>query len=234
MTTLLALDSSTHSCSVALTVDGQLFNRIVTEPREHARRLLPMVDEILVESGIQLADVDALCFTRGPGSFTGLRIGFGVVQGLAFGAGLPVIGVSTLEVLARKAAALDGLTSGTVMPVLDARMGEVYWGLYQIDGKDDCIAVITDKVCSPDAVAFGNNIPPNLLAGEGVSLLGEAFSGIDRDPTISPDAVYTLEAAKALYLRGGAHAVETVSLSYIRNEVTWKKHQKIRGPGKSD
>src|SRR5690554_5279655 len=131
MTTILALDAATTACSVALCRGGVITRQFVSTPREHTRLLLPMVDELLSEAGISLAQVDALAFTAGPGSFTGLRIGFGVVQGLAFGADLPVIPVSTLAALALAGARKAQLGSGCILPALDARMGEIYWGLYR-------------------------------------------------------------------------------------------------------
>ena len=99
----LALDASTEACSVALQVNGKIFSRYELCPQSHSLRLLPMIDDVLNEAGIKLAALDGLIFGQGPGSFTGVRIGVGVAQGLAFSANLPVVGVSSLQAMAQLA-----------------------------------------------------------------------------------------------------------------------------------
>jgi tRNA threonylcarbamoyladenosine biosynthesis protein TsaB len=120
---LLALDTATETCTVALWLDGEMLER--SEPGgQHAERILPMVDALLAEAGLVLTQLDALVFGRGPGSFTGLRIGAGVAQGLAFGADIPVVPVSSLAALAQ------GQDAARVLAAFDARMQQVYWGAY--------------------------------------------------------------------------------------------------------
>ena len=128
MTTLLALDTATECCSAALLHDGTVTARSEVIPRQHAQRLLPMIEELLGERQLRLQDVDALVFGRGPGAFTGVRIATGMVQGLAFAADKPVIAVSNLAALAQRAWREHG--AETVAAAIDARMDEVYWGLY--------------------------------------------------------------------------------------------------------
>ena len=134
MTTLLALDTATEACSAALLHGGRLYHRYEVIPRMHAQRLLPMIDELLVEAGIALKQVDALVFGRGPGAFTGVRIATGMVQGLAFATGKPVIGISNLAALAQRAWREHGAQN--VCAAIDARMDEVYWGCYQLRDGD--------------------------------------------------------------------------------------------------
>lgn len=126
---ILALESATESCSVALLAGEAVLARSQMAPREHAALLLPMVQEVLAEAGLTLAGLDAIAFGRGPGSFTGVRIATGVTQGLAFATDLPVLPISTLAALAQ--GALRELGSQQVAAAIDARMGEVYWGLYR-------------------------------------------------------------------------------------------------------
>lgn len=105
---ILALDTATERCSVALLVGNTVYSRSEIAPRDHTKKVLPMVDEVLKEAGVTLQELDALAFGRGPGSFTGVRIGIGIAQGLAFGADLPMIGISTLAAMAQAAYRLQG------------------------------------------------------------------------------------------------------------------------------
>lgn len=126
---LLAVETATAACSAALYVNGEIRERHAHAPRRHAALILPMIDALLAEAQLQAVRLDAVAFGRGPGSFTGVRIAASVVQGLAFAAGLPVIAVSTLAALAQGAMHETG--TERVLAALDARMSEVYWGMYQ-------------------------------------------------------------------------------------------------------
>lgn len=125
---ILAIETATEACSAALLIDNEVIDRFQVAPREHGNLILSMVDELLQEADINLKQLDALAFGRGPGSFTGVRMATGVVQGLAFGADLPVAPVSTLAALAQQAAPQS--EGQTIYAALDARMGEVYWCEY--------------------------------------------------------------------------------------------------------
>ncbi len=131
---LLALDTASAQCSVALLDGDRLLTRAVATARDHAKLLLPMVDAVLKEAGLRLAALDGIAFGRGPGSFTGVRIAAAVTQGLAAGANLPVLPVSDLRALAE--AVRNALPAGAapssrwLLACMDARMGELYWGLY--------------------------------------------------------------------------------------------------------
>lgn len=123
---VLAIDTATERCSVALRIDGQVMDRSVDTPRGHADIILPMVETVLAEAGVALRDLDGIAYGRGPGGFTGVRIAVGVVQGLAFGVDLPTLGVSNLAAVAQQVAR----PHARVLVCMDARMNEVYWGTY--------------------------------------------------------------------------------------------------------
>ena len=121
-TRILAIDTATEACSVAVWNQGEIHALFELCPREHTQRILPMVQQVLAESGLALNQLDALAFGRGPGSFTGVRIGIGIAQGLALGADLPMIGVSTLQTMAQGAWRVSG--AARVLAAIDARMGK--------------------------------------------------------------------------------------------------------------
>ena len=143
---LLAIESAFESCSVALWQDGTCLERVHDEPRGHAQVLLPFVEALLAEGEVSLRGLDGIAFSRGPGSFTSLRIGIGVVQGLAYGADLPVWPVSSLRLVAQGAVA-DGVDRAWV--AMDARMDEVYTGCYRLDGTRMTL-VGDERVCPPE------------------------------------------------------------------------------------
>lgn len=228
MTTILAIDTSNAACSVALSCNGDVKQESIAAPREHTRLVLPMVDKLLAMADISLSRVDVLAFTSGPGSFTGLRIGFGVIQGLAFGADIPVIPVSTLKVMAHRAMREMSLRHGLVLPAIDARMQEIYWGLYQVvEGRVE--TYLADAVSSQTEVIAAIDLPVDIGVGDGWSILQtSALSPAQLNVGLTPDAISIVDIALPLFAVGAARPVETVELSYIRNDVTWKKRQKIR------
>lgn len=143
---LLAIETATEACSAALWSDGQVIERYQLAPREHNRLVLPMVEAVLAEAGLSANQLDALAFGRGPGSFTGVRIAAGVAQGIALGADLPVVPVSTLAALADAALAETGLDCAYAC--IDARMGEVYWAIYRRAGEGG-LELLGDEVVLP-------------------------------------------------------------------------------------
>jgi tRNA threonylcarbamoyladenosine biosynthesis protein TsaB len=140
---ILALDTSSEHCSVALWLEGELRGLERLAGQRHTEMVLPMVDELLAQAGLELPRLSGIAYGAGPGSFTGLRIACGLAQGLALGAGLPVIGVSTLEALAEACAA------PRVIACLDARIGEIYHAAYEGE-KGAWRVVSSPRLCRPE------------------------------------------------------------------------------------
>ncbi|MGY2796059.1 tRNA threonylcarbamoyladenosine biosynthesis protein TsaB [Ewingella americana] len=227
-TRILAIDTATEACSVALYNNGETLAHFELCAREHTQRILPMVQQILSEAGLTLNQVDALAFGRGPGSFTGVRIGIGVAQGLAFGAELPLLPVSTLMTMAQGAYRLTEATR--VLAAIDARMGEVYWAEY-LRGEDgewqgeQSEAVLKPEQLLPRAQALtgrfatvgtGWQTYPDLL---GESSAVELFDG----KMCLPQAEDMLPLALNMWKSGVRVSAEHAEPVYLRNEVTWKK-----------
>jgi len=234
MTSILAIETSTPACSVALAVGDRRFSRYSEEPRSHTRLIMAMIDEVLREAGVKAGDLDAVAVTVGPGSFTGLRIGFSTAQGLAFGVNKPVIPVSTLQVMAqtyRRKHLLDR-DDAIVMPVLDARMGEFNCGAYQLDSSGYFKPAIEDQLLNKnDALVLCEQLKPAVVIGEGEAL----FDGQDRynpalyrSQALYPDAVDLLEISLAAHAHGAAKPVDQVDLVYLRGTDAWKKHTPLR------
>src|SRR5690606_18612127 len=145
---ILAIDTATERCSVALCIDGQWYERAVDTARGHADIVLPMVDDVLKQAGVGLRDLDGIAYGRGPGAFTGVRIAIGVVQGLAYGAELPTGGVWELAGGARRVAA-----PGARVPVgMDAGMNEGDWAVFEGGQDGHGRAASEERVTAPSAV----------------------------------------------------------------------------------
>lgn len=205
--------------------------RFVVAPREHMQRLLPMVDELLATHGIALGQLDAIAFGRGPGSFTGLRICLGVAQGLAFGADLPLIPVSTLAALAQGAQPNEaGRADAPILAAIDARMDEVYWGWFQ-RGEDGLVIPLgPEAVTPPEAVT----LPEGVGAEQSAAAIGvgsgfgyrerlgvQAFAQVDA--AALPRATAIVQLAQLLWQTGEVVAAEAALPVYLRDEVAWKK-----------
>ncbi|WP_232305506.1 tRNA (adenosine(37)-N6)-threonylcarbamoyltransferase complex dimerization subunit type 1 TsaB [Gilvimarinus polysaccharolyticus] len=231
MAKILALDTSSDACSVAYSDGKQLIDRYELAAKSHTQRVLPMVAELLADVGVKVKQLDAIAFGAGPGSFTGLRIGLGVVQGLAFGADVPVLPVSTLMAMAYGRTFRDATAPVTqVLSALDARMGEVYWGLYQCTSPTSIpLAVCADRVAAPDSVAdFVPQDSPFVGVGSGWSYEPLAALTDQFQIDVYPSARDIVQLAAMYYETGAALPVDQVQPVYLRNEITWKKRQRIR------
>lgn len=222
---LLAIDASTEACSVALQHNETLISRHEIAPRGHAQRILPMVDEVLSEAGLSLTMLDGIAFDRGPGSFTGVRVGTSVTQGLAFGADLPVIPVSSLAAIAQ--GVWRERSEEQILVVIDARMEEVYWGFFQLENGVMCITD-EERISRPESVSV--DIKGNWFgAGSGwqtyLTVLSERTpencTGIDSERL--PHAQDILTLATSYYANGQYVSPEMALPTYLRNEVAKKQ-----------
>ena len=148
---ILAIDTATEACSAALYLGGEITRQYRVAPRQHSHIILPMIDQLLAESGVRVAELDALAFGRGPGSFMGVRIAAGVTQGIALAWDLPVVPVSTLAAIAQTAYSETGATR--VLSAIDARMNEVYWAAYRLSDNGCMHLVGEESVIAPGQVA---------------------------------------------------------------------------------
>ena len=217
---LLAIDTATEACSAALYLDGEISSRYEFAPRQHAELILPMVDMLLADAEIKLSSLDCLAFGRGPGAFTGVRIATGVIQGLAFAVDLPVIPVSTLAILAQGAVG----QSNHLLSAIDARMGEVYWGLFQVH-QDVVEAISAESVSKPEQVTapadrqwFGIGSGWDTYAQELRQAVNGSLTGLQGEAY--PHARDIIPLAIRGYAAGAGVPAHQALPVYLRNKVT--------------
>ena len=224
MKTILVLDTATEACSVALLHQNQTTFLNELSPRTHTQRILPMVDELLSQANIRLKQVDALAFGRGPGSFTGVRVGVSVAQGLALGANLPVIPISNLLAMAEEA--YQTLGAKEVVALIDARMNEVYFAQYrrQPNGWQEIVA---EQVCSPERAIEQIQLEQKpIVVGTGWNAHLQIFT--EKLPLVAsnitlPSAKFMLPLAQQALEEGKTQSALEIEPVYLRNEVTWQK-----------
>lgn len=223
---IIAIDTATEACSAAILMDGEIISRYELAPRKHTERLLPMLDELLAETELNLSHFDALAFGRGPGSFTGVRIAAATAQGVAFSADLPVIAVSTLAAMAQRAVVELGAES--VLTAIDARMNEVYWCAFQTNSAGLVEAQMEESVIPPQQVK-APAIENWLGVGTGWETYAAALAeALDHQPTnihaeFYPDAAAICRLAEPLFIAGKATPAEQAIPVYLRNNVAKKK-----------
>lgn len=220
---LLAIDTSGETCSAALLCGTELTQILELAPRRHGDLILDMMARLLAEAGLALGALDALAFGRGPGSFTGVRIATAVVQGAAFGAGLGVIGVSTLAALAQGQHRLTGHRH--ILSALDARMEEIYWGCYRVAGDGLVEPVGEELVLSPQAVPlpegegwYGVGSGFGVYGEQLGRVLGPALAGVNSAQVCEAKDIARLAAGP--WHRGQAMAPELALPVYLRDRVT--------------
>ncbi len=223
MSRILGIDTATEACSVGLWLDGEVQVRHTVTPRGHADRVLGDCAALLDAAGLRLQDLDVLAVGRGPGSFTGVRVGVGAVQGLAYAADLPVVPISTLATIAQGAAAHT--EASWVATAIDARMGEVYWGLYRRAGNGLVRLVGAERVCRPQTVALPEEVEVCHGAGTGWAAHGEILRRrlrgrlVGQDPEALPHAAALLRLAASAWARGEGVPAAQAQPVYLRDRV---------------
>jgi tRNA threonylcarbamoyladenosine biosynthesis protein TsaB len=231
---ILGLDTATEACSAALSLDGHILQREVEVERGHADIILTMIDELLAEAGTGLSALDAIAFGRGPGSFTGVRLAASVTQGLAFGAGVPVVPVSDLRAVAQRVASQVTNNSAAVPHTLvcnDARMKEVYWACFELGASGLMMPVGEEHVGKPEDVRLPDAwlIDGNVYgAGRGFAAypelrvnLGARLGNVDEKLLPRATEIVIVGAAEAR--AGRLMSPESAIPTYLRDNVARPK-----------
>ncbi|MCZ6829902.1 MAG: tRNA (adenosine(37)-N6)-threonylcarbamoyltransferase complex dimerization subunit type 1 TsaB [Gammaproteobacteria bacterium] len=230
MPNILALDTATDACSVAVSCDGEVRHCLELIPRQHSQRLFSMLGEVLPQGDLRELGIELLAYNHGPGSFTGLRIAASAVQGLAFSNDLPVAGISTLACMAQGAWRRGQIPeSATALVVLDARINEIYWGVYELeDGRACCRHA--DRVAAPDAlpVDIAEAATQLVALGSGLRYAQEMPEQLRSRwamtlPELWPDSLDLLSLGARAYAQGKLCSAEQALPVYLRNEIGWKK-----------
>ena len=237
---LLAIETATEACSVALWIDGEVRERFGIAPRQHAELTLPWAEQLLADAGIAKSQLDAIAVGRGPGAFTGVRLAVALAQGIALALDRPVVPVSTLAALAMNAGPHppsapsprmrgEGKPSearqgeGQILAAIDARMGEIYVAAFRRDG-DSIVATSEEIVIAPAHCALPEGdgwvgVGTGFAAADGAlqSRFGERFTRIDA--TALPHAADVARIGASMFENGGGLAPERVEPAYLRNNV---------------
>lgn len=217
---LLALDTATECCSVALAIDGAIHARSELAPRRHAELLLPWIDALLSEHDVSRSAIDAVAVGRGPGGFTGVRLAVAAAQGIAYGLGRPLLAISSLAALAMQAGASEGQR---VLAVIDARMGELYLGTFVIDEEGLAIPLDEAWMAAPQQVT---------LSGEGWIAVGSGMDAADGalatrlqgqlgrvEADRYPQAEAIARLGQRAFARGEFTAPHAIEPAYLRDKV---------------
>lgn len=221
---LLAVETATEACSAALYIDGEITERFSLTANEHTKLILPMIDTLMSEAGLLPQQLDALAFGCGPGSFTGVRIATGVIQGIAFGADLPVVPISTLAAIAQDYFdSNDNMEQHTAFTAMDARMGEIFWGVYNRDEQDYVTLIGKEVVTLAEDIAFPDLTGIGLGSGWGVyeEILMLRLAGKVKhyEVDIRPRARAIARLGARGFELGFAVAVELAMPVYLRDKV---------------
>jgi tRNA threonylcarbamoyladenosine biosynthesis protein TsaB len=221
---LLAIETSSEIGTVALASDGSIVEQRIEIPRAQTERILPIVDDLLSTSGLSLSDLDGITFGQGPGSFTGLRVAAAVSQGLALASTIPLLPVSSLAAMAQGVWRTDGETK--VLVCADARMGEVYWGAYEI--REDIVEPLSaERLSKPDRVRWEGE-DDWIAVGSGFCAYAEILSGATDmarqiAASVRPFARDLLPRAIFDLRNGGGVPPTEATPVYLRDSSAWEK-----------
>lgn len=226
---VLCVDTSTEACSVAVlcqtATEQVISDQFMLAPREHTTKILPTVEQVLASAGLNLSDMDFIAYGRGPGSFTGVRIGISIAQGLAFGSEKNMVGVSTLQAMAQQAYKMNAAKD--VYAAIDARMGEVYFAHYQL--RDQLMILVGEEVVikPADLMAQQNEFAENaVLVGSGWAAYPELsahFKAAEKTDIEFPSARFMLDEVINCIDKSLDILPELATPVYLRDKVTWKK-----------
>lgn len=218
MSTILAIETSTETASVALLHGDAVYQQSSHGVQTHSESILPMITALLAEAGVRLDACDAIAFGEGPGSFTGVRTACGIVQGLGFGADLPVVPMVTLAAMAEGCRQKRG-NAQDILPVIDARMGEVYWAQYHFEGGV-WQEIVPPTLSVADAVQAVGNV---VVCGNGVAAYRDAFEGqswvLGIETDVMPHALDVARLAVPRVAAGQVLPAEAAQPLYLRNKV---------------
>lgn len=233
---LLAVETSTDACSAALFIDGRIHEKFELAPRQHTKLILPMIDALMAEAQLKPQQLDAVALSRGPGSFTGVRIATGVAHGIAFGADVPVVLISTLAAIAqgffnRHADVGGGVSEAAVsFTAMDARMDEIFWGVYRRN-ELGLAAIIGDEAVTPAAEAVFPDMA-GVGVGSGWAAHGETLATrlgkrvLDIDSQVWPRAACIAQLGAYDFANGLAVPVEQAMPVYLRDKVAKKQSER--------
>jgi len=227
---LLAVETSTEACSAALHIDGVVEERFEIAPREHTKLILPMIDSLLADAELKPQQLDALAFSCGPGSFTGVRISTGVIQGIAYGADLPVVPISTLAAIAQHCMISNDAKYECIFTAMDARMGEIFWGVYQKNQQGYAQLIGEEAVTLAENIVFPDRQGMGIGSGWGVyeQQLSDKLDALLLD--IEADHLPRASAVASLGVLGfenkQAVNVELAMPVYLRDKVAKKESER--------
>ncbi len=225
---ILGIETSTEACSVAITTPKQVHSVFVLEPQAHSKLLLGMVEEMRLQAGIELQDINAFAFGRGPGSFTGVRIAASIIQGLAFGLDKPVLAISSLQALAQQA--LNKNPIENILAIFDARMYEIYCGFYTKNAAGYAQSKVADFKCVPEELKIASSTN-QIAVGTGAQayseILSQHYPNLLFDLSIQyPRAQEVVQLAVEQLANGNILTAAQAVPTYIRDDVvqTGKKN----------